>query len=167
MTLMQTDRLRLPLMAAGQAQKELAHNEALLLLDLIGQPVAQSADLIAPPGSPASGQCWIVAPSATGAWTGKDGALAGWTGNGWRFAMPGEGWRVWVVDRGCAMRFDTDMWTNEAVRADGYFIGEDRVLAGRQSAIADPTGGASIDAEARAAIIAILGSLRAHGLIAT
>ncbi len=95
MSLTQTDRIGLPLLAAGQAQKELAHNEALLLLDLVSQPVAQSADLTAPPGAPAAGQCWIVAPSASGDWAGRDGALAGWTDNGWRFAMPAEGWRAW------------------------------------------------------------------------
>ncbi len=32
-------RLALPLLAAGQAQKELVHNEALLRLDLVSQPV--------------------------------------------------------------------------------------------------------------------------------
>ncbi len=167
MTPMHTDRLGLPLLAAGQAQKELAHNEALLLLDLIGQPVAQSADLTVPPGSPAAGQCWIVAPSASGDWAGMDGALAGWTDNGWRFAVPGEGWRAWVADRSQSMRFDGSAWTDEEARADGYFVAGDRVLAERQAAIANPAGGALVDDEARAAILAILAALRSHGLIAT
>jgi hypothetical protein len=167
MTSTSTDRLGLPLLAAGQAQKELAHNEALLLLDLVSQPVAQSADLASPPGSPIAGQCWIVAASATGDWSGRDGAMAGWTDNGWRFAAPGAGWRVWVADRGQSMRFDGTAWADEDVRSDGYFVAGDRVLAGRQAAIADPAGGATIDSNARAAVTAILAALRAHGLIAT
>jgi hypothetical protein len=139
----------------------------LLLLDLVSQPVVQSADLASPPGSPAAGQCWIVSSSATGDWSDRDGAIAGWTDNGWRFAVPGQGWRVWVIDRGHAMRFDGSAWSDEQVRGDGYFVGADRVLATRQAAIAEPTGGTTTDGAARAAIAAILAALRAHGLIAT
>ncbi|MBO9574510.1 MAG: DUF2793 domain-containing protein [Sphingobium sp.] len=165
MPITQTDRLGLPLLAAGQAQKELAHNEALLLLDIASQPVAQSADLTVPPASPELGQCWIVAPSATGDWSGMDGALGGWTGSGWRFAAPSAGWRAWVVDRGRTMRFDGSGWVDENVRDDGYFVAGERVLAVRQAAIASPSGGATVDSEARSALGAILAMLRAHGLI--
>jgi hypothetical protein len=167
MTLMQTDRLGLPLMAAGQAQKELTHNEALLLLDVAAQAAVQSADLSTPPSSPAAGQCWIVAPSASGDWAGKDGALAGWTSGGWRFVMPQAGLRAWVLDRGQSMRFDGTIWVDENVRADGYFVAGDRVISARQAAITGPSGGSTIDSEARAAISAVLTALRLHGLIAT
>lgn len=167
MTLTQTDRLGLPLLAAGQAQKEVAHNEALLLLDMLCQPAVESADLSAPPGTPEPGQCWIVAATPTGDWSGMASALAAWTGNGWRFARPAPGWRAWVADRGGAMRFDGSQWADEEARGDGYFVGGQRVLAARQAAIAEPVGGASPDAEARAAIGAILAALRQHGLIAT
>jgi len=167
MTLMQTDRLALPLLAAGQTQKELMHNEALLLLDLVSQATVESADLTTPPATPLPGQCWIAATGASGGWIGHDGAIAGWTDSGWRFIMPGPGWRAWVADRGHAMQYDGTGWTDEAVRGDGYVVAGQRVLAGRQAAIANPTGGATIDSEGRAAVIAILAALRAHGLIAT
>lgn len=36
-----TPRWTLPLLAAGQAQKEMTHNEALSLLDLIVHPVSR------------------------------------------------------------------------------------------------------------------------------
>jgi hypothetical protein len=39
------------------------------------------------------------------------------------------------------------------------------VVSERQDAIAAPSGGSSIDAEARGVISDILGALRAHGLI--
>jgi hypothetical protein len=165
MPLSQTSRLALPLLAAGQAQKEVAHNEALLRLDMLAQGAVESADLATPPGAPAAGGCWIVAGSATGDWAGMEGALAGWTDNGWRFAIPGEGWRLWVADRGHAMRFDGTGWVEEPVRDDGYYVAGLRVLAGRQSAVADPAGGATIDAEARSALTALLAALRTHGLI--
>lgn len=167
MTQTLTDRLGLPLLAAGQAQKEIVHNEALLRLDLISQAVVASADLAAPPVSPTVGGCWIVAAAPSGDWAGHAGAIAGWTENGWRFVSPGAGWCAWVVDRSRMMRFTGAAWADEPVRSDGYFVAGLRVLSGRQGAIANPAGGATTDAEARGAINAILAALRAHGLIGT
>lgn len=165
MTLIQTNRLGLPLLAAGQAQKEVTHNEALLLLDLIGQPVVESCDNATPPEEPMPGQCWIVGSPADAAWSGADGAIAGWTDTGWRFVHPGAGWRVWVLDRSLTMRFDGAAWLEEALHSDGFFLDGQRVLGPRQAGIANPDGGAVIDAEGRSALIAILAALRAHGLI--
>ena len=42
----------------------------------------------------------------------------------------------------------------------------DQVLSGRQPAIADVSGGAVIDVQARSALASILSALRQHGLIA-
>lgn len=161
----QTDRLGLPLLAAGQAQKELAHNEALLRLDLAIALAVISADAVAPPLAPAPGQCWIVAIGGTGDWAGRDREIAGWTEGGWRFVAPLEGWTAWAIDRGNALRFDGIAWADEAVRGDGLHVAGARVVGARQGAIADPTGGATQDSEARVAIGVILTALRAHGLI--
>lgn len=165
MTQTETDRLSLPLLAAGQAQKDIVHNEALLRLDMACQASIQSADLATPPASPAPGDCWIVGAAPTGPWTGRADAIAGWTLNGWRFVAPGAGWRAWVLDRAHMMRFDGASWVDEAVRSDGYFVAGMRVIAARQSPIAGPSGGATVDVEGRVAIEAILATLRAHGLI--
>ncbi len=167
MTLTHTDRLALPLLAAGQAQKELVHNEALLLLDMVCQPVVQSADLAVPPALPLAGQGWIVATGGSDGWSGRDGAIAGWTAAGWRFVQPAAGWCAWVADRGCAMRFDGVDWVDEGTRSDGYFVGGERIIGARQAAISDPSGGTMVDAEARAAVHALLATLRTHGLIAS
>lgn len=167
MTMMQTNRLALPLLAAGQAEKELAHNEALLRLDIATQSVVESAGLAAPPSSPVAGRCWIVAAGASGGWTGRDGAIAGWTDNGWRFVLPAPGWRAWVADRGHAMRYDGAGWIDDEARSGGYFVAGDQVLSARQAAIGNPVGGVTPDGEARVAISSILAALRAHGLIAT
>jgi hypothetical protein len=51
------------------------------------------------------------------------------------------------------------------VRAAEIQVGGQVVLSARQPAIPEPSGGAATDAEARAAILAVIGALRAHGLI--
>jgi len=165
--MMETNRLRLPLLAAGQAQKELIHNEALGLIDLAVQSCVESADLATPPATPVAGQCWIVAAGADQAWSGRDDALAAWTDGGWLFATPGAGWRAWVQDRGHMMHFGDAGWADAPARGDGYYVAGQRVVGERQAGIADPAGGSAPDAEARGAISSILAILRAHGLIAS
>jgi hypothetical protein len=41
------------------------------------------------------------------------------------------------------------------------------VVGGRAAGISDPSGGVTVDAEARSAVEQILGTLRQHGLIET
>jgi len=163
--MMQTDRLGLPLLAAGQAQKDITHNEALALIDLIAQAVVESADLSVPPATPEIGRCWVVAAGAGGHWAGREGAIAGWTAAGWLFVTPWSGWRAWARDRDHMIRFDGAAWVDEPGRKDGFYVGGQRVVAARQAAIAAPSGGATQDVQARDALIAILAALQAHGLI--
>lgn len=55
-----------------------------------------------------------------------------------------------------------------AVKANvGFFIGGNQIVGSRGAAVADATGGATIDTEARAALNALLARVRTHGLIAT
>ena len=49
-----TDRLSLPLLIAGQAQKELFHNEALQTLDTLVAAAVEDAPANDPPQSPSS-----------------------------------------------------------------------------------------------------------------
>lgn len=144
-----TARLSLPLIAAGQAQKEITHNEALALLDLLVQGSVVALGMNVPPVAPDEGECWIVGDTPTGDWSGRAGAVAGWTAGGWRFAAPREGMALWVAeDGGLAWRIDSE-W----------------VLAVPLSAIAEPAGGSVIDVEARAAIAAVLDVLVQHRLV--
>ncbi len=158
-------RLNLPLLFAGQALKELFHNQALATLDMLVQPVVESAGGNSPPATPDAGQCWIVGDSPTGDWAGAAHAIAGWS-NGWLFAMPAAGWTAHVRDRGHAMRYDGAQWQDDMVRASGLHIGGVRVVGTRQAAIAAPAGGGTVDTQARVAIGAILAVMRGHGLIA-
>ena len=103
-----TARLALPLLAMAQAQKEVTHNEALTLLDLLVQPVVEAGPLAAPPPSPGAGQGWIVGAGATGDWSGREGALALWTAGGWRFVAPSAGMRTLRLSDESWLRFDRD-----------------------------------------------------------
>ncbi len=162
-----TPRLGLPLLAAGQAQKEVYHNEALTVIDALLQPAVETVGDDAPPPAPAEGQSWLVGGAPTGVWAGHANALATWTGGGWRFGPPREGMSIWVSDRGLWARWSMGAWTLGIVAATAVEIGGLQVVGSRQAAIPEPAGGSSIDDPARAAIGAILAALRGHGLIAT
>ena len=162
-----TDRFALPLLQPGQAQKEMWHNEAIAALDLLVQPMAVAMAVDTPPATPEAGQAWIVGTAATGAWSGKADHVAGWTGGGWRFVAPVDGMTVWVAADALAARFTSGAWVLGDVACARLVVGGDRVVGARQAAVADPSGGTVIDIEARAALVAMLGVLRTHGLIAT
>lgn len=160
-----TARLALPLLQAGQAQKELYHNEALALLDLAVAAGVERVGLNAPPATPDIGMCWIVGTSPSGDWAGAGNSLAGWTAGGWRFVTPLPGMSVWSVADQLFARFNGSVWLVGDVVAAQVVIGGNRVLGARRSAIDSPSGGTVVDANARATIDAILAALRGHGLI--
>ena len=93
-----TARLNLPYIAPLQAQKQVTYNEAMAALDQLVQPAVKSRTVPVPPGSPAEGDTYIVAPSGTGAWAGKDGQFACWLGGAWSFRAPADGWLAYVID---------------------------------------------------------------------
>lgn len=159
-----TPRLALALLQPGQAQKEMYHNEALVRIDLAVQAVAEAAGGATPPEAPAPGQCWIVGTAATGEWAGQEGALAGWTDAGWRFVAPFEGLRVWMRDSAEIAVFRAGEWRLGEVHGR-LFVEGVQVVGPRAGAIAPIAGGTTVDAEARAAVSAILAALQHHGLI--
>lgn len=160
-----TARFALPLLHAGQAQKELFHNEALLIADMLMQPCVEAFSLDTPPPDPVPGQCWIVGDSPGGAWAGSAGALALWTEGGWRFVGPREGMAVWIAGEELIARHVSGAWRAGHLAAARLVIDGEQVVGAREAAIDEPDGGGVVDAEARAAIEAILQALRAHGLI--
>ena len=109
-------RFALPLIMPGQAQKELFHNEALAAIDAALHAAVEGAPQAAPPAAPVEGQCWLVGPDATGAWTGRDGSLAAWTSGGWRFVTPQPGMCAWD---GAAGVPTLDRWRVERRRGRG------------------------------------------------
>jgi hypothetical protein len=120
-----------------------------------------------PPANPTLGACYIVDEAATDAWTGKTGCVAGWTSGGWRFIDPADGMRLIVRSTATEAAYRDGSWELGAVRGSALLMGGEQVVGARMPAIASPAGGGVIDAEARAALGAILGAMRAHGLIET
>ncbi|UYY57536.1 DUF2793 domain-containing protein [Sphingomonas sp. S2-65] len=161
-----TPRLGLPMLAAGQAQKEMTHNEALLLLDILVGGAVAGVDAVDPPQEAESGQCWILGSQPAGAWQDHPYAVAAWTLGGWRFVAPRDGMRLWVsADRGFAL-FRDGIW--HLGEAHGkVFVEGTQVVGKRLPAVAEPAGGMVVDGPARAAIVAVLEALRVHGLIAS
>lgn len=158
-----TPRLALPLLQPGQAQKEMTHNEALVRLDIITH-ASVLAEIALPPAVPQIGQCWLVAAAPQGAWVGAAGSIAAWTDGGWRFVAPVEGTRIWIVAEASFALFSDGAWYHG--RTYGRLFIEGRQVVGpQQQNVAEPTGGVTVDAEARAAISAVLQTLRQHGLI--
>jgi hypothetical protein len=140
-----TPALGLPLLYAGQAQKEFFVNEALCLLDALHARAVTAAQP-APPASAAEGACYRVTATATGAWTGQEDRLALFVAGAWRFVAPAEG--MVVFDRA----------------ADGFVIFRSHWQPA--APVAGPAGGTVIDVEARAALNALIAALETMGVVA-
>ena len=135
----------LPYLFPGQAQKEVFVNEALARLDALMQPVVLE-ERTTPPAEPDPGDCYLLSDAASGAWAGHGRALAVWAESQWLFLPPREGARVFDLASGALALFtETGGWQ-------------------RIASPAPPAGGATQDAEARAAIAAIVAGLRAAGV---
>ena len=163
----QTSRLALPLLHAAQAQKEMTHNEALTLIDLLLHGCVAGVAEDTPPANPAVGACWIIGTAPTGAWTGKARQVAGMTDGGWRFVPPREGMTLWWSGSETTVVFRGRSWRTGEVRGTRLTIDGVPVVGAQRAAIAAPSGGSVRDEEARTALSAVLAALRGHGLIAS
>lgn len=105
--------LAVPYLVASQAQKETTHNDAVNDLDFLAQISVADRDVNAPPGSPASGDTYVIGPSPTGAWAGQAGKVAGYYA-GWRIKAPEEGWVAWVRDEDRLIYHSGSAWGNLA-----------------------------------------------------
>ncbi|MGH8527650.1 MAG: hypothetical protein ACREXY_26585 [Gammaproteobacteria bacterium] len=81
------------------------------------------------------------------------------------FARSYEGLCVLVKSSGLRAEFRGGAWEYGVVRAGSVMIGGLEVLSTRSAAIPSPSGGATVDSEARIALGAVLAALRHHGLI--
>jgi hypothetical protein len=159
-----TTRLALPFIMPGQAQKEFYHNEALARIDLALHSAVEG-ELASPPADPIEGQCWLVGSGASGAWSGKERMIAGWTPGGWRFLAPVPGMSVRETLSGLSLQGLGTEWSAGGLAATGIFVGGKKVVGERQPAVPSPSGGTTIDEEARIAIAAVTAALKSHGLI--
>src|SRR5215213_4935395 len=106
----ETVHLKLPELAAAQAQKHVTHNEALVLLDALVQLSVISRTLSSPPSAPVQGDRYLIAASPTGDWAGHAGDLAFRQDGVWRFATPQAGWRLWSIAEGKLLAWNGTAW---------------------------------------------------------
>jgi hypothetical protein len=137
-------RYQIPFLFAGQSQRELFVNEAHARIDaLLHAAVEGTSD--SPPATPADGECWLVGEEPTGAWTDHADALASYQPGGWVFAAPRDGMRV----------FD-NLASQMILYRDGWQ---------RPEAPTAPSGGTTVDAEARTAIAGLVEALITAGIL--
>lgn len=74
-------------------------------------------DLTAPPGSPATGDSYIVGAAPTGAWAAQANSVAVWDGTAWVFYVPRLGWRCYIEDEEVVSVFKTSWSAGESINA--------------------------------------------------
>jgi hypothetical protein len=139
-------RFDLPLLYVGQAQKEAFVNEALSRCDMLLHGTVQG-ERTDPPENPASGETWLVAAGATGIWAGRDGHLAGFQGGNWLFVAPRDGLRIFDLSTGQERLFH-NFWRKSSLPLE-------------------PLGGMTVDVQARATIVELIGVLQALGIVSS
>jgi hypothetical protein len=138
-------RFALPLLFSGQAQKEAFVNEAHALVDALLHPAIEGTQDV-PPADPEDGECWLVGNAPTGAWTDHSGALASFQAGSWAFAAPRDGLRLLDNSSGQLLLYRGG-WQRPATPAE-------------------PSGGTTVDSEARTAIVALIEVLIESGILA-
>lgn len=147
MTAQYSPRHALPLLTTAQAQKEITHNEALILIDALLHPFVQGRASEPPTLTESDqGKCWLVDEIPAGSWTSHSSEIACWTGGSWRFLKLSVGARI----------FD------DSSQSYGHLTGSGWLFAPE---IATPIGGAVVDSEAREVIELLLEHLRAVGVV--
>lgn len=157
-------RFALPYLFPGQAQKEVFHNEALAAIDSVLHLCVEGV-AAEPAIAPEPGESWIVAEGSIADWDGKDDCTATWTEGGWRFTAPVPGMLAWDRAASYWRHWSGTAWIGGVLPASALHIGGEQVVGPRLAAIASPSGGTTIDNEARAAIAAVIATLMSHGLI--
>ena len=104
-----------------------------------------------------------MAATPSGAWAGRAGHVASFGIAGWRYTVPREGCVAWLRDMQRFAVRTASGWTDDGWPAAGIRIGTRIVLSGTAPVVALPSGGGTIDAEARAAIAALAAALRGAG----
>ena len=145
MALLETARFEIPLLAAGQAHKELFHNEALTRIDFLMHPIVQAIETDPTTIVPVPGQSWLVGPGATDQWLDHDDHVAGWSGNAWLFFAPIALMRVYI----------------ESTDDFAIYRGSWQLAA----EVGGPVAGSVVDVEARNSIESIIVALEAQGIL--
>lgn len=105
----ETPILSITEMEAAQSQPEVVFNQAVRILEAIGQLSVIDNGLSDPPASPAEGDRYIVAGTASDDWEGHEDDIALYAGGQWLFLTPHLGWICFVeaIDDYLAWRGNT------------------------------------------------------------
>jgi hypothetical protein len=159
----QTTRYGFALLQAGQAQKEITHNDALARIDSLIHLAVESRH--ATTAADVIGTSWIIAAGATGEWAGHDGEIAVCDESGWSFVAPLDGCIAFLRDEGLFVHYAAGQW-HDAWVVQSLVVGGLTLSGGAATVVPDPSGGTVIDVEARAALSQLLTTLRTTGLVA-
>lgn len=104
-----TARLKLPFILQAQAQKEVTHNQALNILDVLVNTVALSIT-DTPPEIPNEGDIYIVGANEGGIFDGNANNLAQFSEGSWSFYEPVEYMEVMVIEENKKFTFVDNQW---------------------------------------------------------
>lgn len=141
------------------------HNESLAAIDAMLHAAVEAVGASAPPPAPTLGKSWILGAEPGGEWAGRAHHLASWTDGGWRFQPPAAGLIVTLRSSGLPVSWHEGAWRVGDVRCERLVVAGKQVVGARGPALSAPTGGTTVDGEARAVLESPLGALRMHGLI--
>lgn len=85
----------------------------LLKLDSLVQPNVIDSTLTTPPGSPTTGDKYIVATGGTGSWNTLDAKVVIWSGSDWVSCTAKEGWIVYDQTNNYYLKFDGSSWVED------------------------------------------------------
>ena len=67
-------------------------------------------ELATPPGSPTTGDRYLIIATATGDWVGREDDIAEWNGTSWDFTTPNDGFAVWLEDVNVQKVYNGTAW---------------------------------------------------------
>jgi len=140
-----TTHMDLPLLFAGQAQKEPFINHAFSAIDALFTGVVDDS-LATSPADPVEGSRYRILANPTGDWAGHDAEIAIRIGGDWTFVTPHQGMSVF-----------------DATARTSYFFAGDWAAASEPLA---PSGGSVVDSEARATLGLLIDALKTAGIFA-
>lgn len=140
---MTTPRLNLPEISVGQAAKEIAHNDALRVIDALLSGHAITRTQTSPPASPTEGDVHIVPSGASGAWAGQTHKIAGFYANAWYFYTPKIGMYLWSDEDNEFVIYSGVEWAFQAAKSFTVATLPPQ-KTGRIIYVSDASGGATL-----------------------
>jgi len=81
-------------------------------------------ELATPPGTPTTGDRYLVIATATGDWLAHEDDIAEWNGTSWDFTTPNDGFAVWIEDTNVQKVYNGTAWVLFGTTIDhGNLIG--------------------------------------------